>query len=120
MKVAFTTSGEALDAPLDERFGRAPKFLIYDLDENSFEIIDNKQNVDAPQGAGVQAARTIAQSGAASLVTGHCGPKAFEVLSVAGIEVYNTNEPTVAAALEAFKGGKLQAAKSADVGGHWS
>jgi predicted Fe-Mo cluster-binding NifX family protein len=42
------------------------------------------------------------------------------VLSACGIKVYNTDVPTVALALEAFKTGKLQPARSADVGGHWS
>ena len=120
MRVAFTTSGDTLDSALDQSFGRAPKFLIYDLDKNSFEVIDNQQNVDAAQGAGIQAAETIARSEAKSLVTGHCGPKAFRVLSAAGIKVYNTDAPTVASALEAFRAGKLQPAESADVGGHWA
>lgn len=120
MKVAFSTSGETLEAPLDERFGRAPKFLVYDLEAEKFEIIDNRQNVEASQGAGVQAAETIARSEVGSLVTGHCGPKAFQVLSAAGIKVYNTTEATVAAALEAFKAGRLTTAKTADTEGHWS
>jgi predicted Fe-Mo cluster-binding NifX family protein len=120
MRIAFTTSGETLDAPLDERFGRAPKFLIYDLDKSSFEVIDNRQNMEAAQGAGVQAAETIARSGVDGLVTGHCGPKAFRVLTAAGIKVYNTKTPTVALALEAFKTGELEPSKAADVGGHWA
>ena len=60
MKIAFTTSGETLDSPLDSRFGRAPKFLVYDLDKNTFVVIDNGQNLNAAGGAGVQAAETIA------------------------------------------------------------
>lgn len=119
MKIAFTTSGETLNSPLDGRFGRAPKFLVYDLDKNTFEMIDNGQNLNAAQGAGVQAAETIARQGVDSLVTGHCGPKAFRVLSVAGIKIYNTEAPTVAAALEAFRAGTLKLAESADVEGHW-
>lgn len=120
MRIAFTTSGETLEAPLDERFGRAPRFLVYDLDEDSFEVVDNRQNVEAAQGAGVQAAETIARCKVVGLITGHCGPKAYQVLSAAGVSVYNTGETTVAAALEAFKAGRLTAATSADTSGHWS
>ena len=119
MKIAFTTSGETLDAPLDSRFGRAPKFLIYDLDNDSIEVIDNGNNLNAVQGAGVQAAQNIARQGVDSLVTGHCGPKAFMVLKAAGIKIYNSDAATIAAALEAFKTGNLKLAESADVGGHW-
>ena len=119
MKIAFTTSGETLDSPLDSRFGRAPKFLVYDLDENTFEVIDNGQNLNAAGGAGVQAAETIARQEVTALITGHCGPKAFRVLSAAGIKIYNTEASTVAAALAAFRAGTLKLAESADVEGHW-
>ncbi|MBU4267975.1 MAG: NifB/NifX family molybdenum-iron cluster-binding protein [Acidobacteria bacterium] len=119
MKVAFTTSGSDFSAPLESRFGRAPKFLIYDLDGESFEVIDNQQNLNAAQGAGIQSAETIARSGAKALVSGHCGPNAFRVLAAAGIKVYNTNAPTVAEALEKFKAGKLEETAAADVEGHW-
>ena len=119
MKVVFTTSGDNLDAPLDSRFGRAPKFLVYDMDSETFEVVDNQQNLNTAQGAGIQAAETVARSGAKSLVTGHCGPKAFRVLLAAGIKVYTTDAPTVAAALEKYHSGQLLEARSADVGGHW-
>lgn len=119
MKIAFTTSGETLNAPLDSRFGRAPKFLIYDLDENTFEIVDNQQSMNAAQGAGIQAAETVARRGVSGLVTGHCGPKAFRALTAAGITIYNTDAPTVAAALEALRAGTLTPSTSADVEGHW-
>jgi len=120
MKITFTTSGETLDAPLDSRFGRAPKFLVYDLDSETFEVIDNQQNLNAAQGAGIQSAETVARLGAKSLVTGHCGPKAFRVLLAAGIKVYTTDAPTVAEALEEYRSGKLAEAHSADVEGHWA
>jgi predicted Fe-Mo cluster-binding NifX family protein len=61
MKVAFTTSGNDLNAPLDSRFGRAPKFLVYDLDSETFEVVDNQQNLNAAQGAGMQPAETVAR-----------------------------------------------------------
>jgi predicted Fe-Mo cluster-binding NifX family protein len=119
VKVAFTTSGKDLESPLDTRFGRAPGFLIYDVDSSTVEYIDNQQSLDAAQGAGIQAAETVVRSGAQVVVTGHCGPKAFRVLSAAGVKVYNTDQPTVAAALAAYKAGTLKPAESADVEGHW-
>jgi predicted Fe-Mo cluster-binding NifX family protein len=119
MKIVFTTSGNDLSSLLDSRFGRAPKFLVYDLESASFEIIDNQQNLNAAQGAGIQSAETIARSGAKALVSGHCGPKAFRVLVAAGIKVYNTDAATVAEALEQFKAGKLKETAAADVEGHW-
>jgi len=120
MKIAITTSGNDLNAPLDSRFGRAPKYLIYDLEAKTFEIIDNEQNLNAAQGAGIQSAQNIARLGVKALVTGHCGPKAFRVLEAAGIKIYNTSAATVKEALELYLAGKLDESKSADVEGHWA
>ncbi len=120
MKIVFTTSGSGVNAPLDSRFGRAPKFLVYDLCSETFEVVDNEQNLNAAQGAGIQSAETVAKLGAKALVTGHCGPKAFRVLLAAGLKVFNTDAPTVAEALEQYRAGRLTEAKTADVGGHWA
>jgi predicted Fe-Mo cluster-binding NifX family protein len=120
MKIVFTTSGNDLKAPLDSRFGRAPKFLVYDLDTDTFTVSDNQQNLNAAQGAGIQSAETVARLGANALVTGHCGPKAFRVLRAAGITIFNTDARTVDQALELYRIGELTEAKSADVEGHWT
>lgn len=119
MKIVFTTSGNTLQAPLDSRFGRSPKFLVYDLERDSFEVVDNQQNLNAAQGAGIQSAETVARMGAKGLVTGHCGPKAFRVLAAAGVKIYSSKARTVTEALEEYRAGKLAEAKSADVEGHW-
>ena len=119
MKIAFAAAGETLEAPLDVRFGRAEKFILYDTDTDTFEIVDNVQNLNAAQGAGIQAAQTVSQSGANCLVARHCGPKAFRVLNAANIMVYNSDAPSVAAALEAFRAGTLAPSTSSDVEGHW-
>jgi predicted Fe-Mo cluster-binding NifX family protein len=83
-------------------------------------VIDNQENLNASQGAGIQSAKMIAGSGAGSLVTGHCGPKAFQVLLAAGITVYTSQASSIAQALEEYKAGKLSVIDSADVKGHWA
>ena len=120
MKIVLTTSGNDINAPLDSRFGRTPKFLVYDLDSGAFEVVGNQQNLNAAQGAGIQSAETVARLGAKALVTGHCGPKAFRVLMAAGIRIYSIDAPTVAEAIEQYRSGKLTEARTADVQGHWA
>lgn len=120
MKLAFTTSGENLDSPLDPSFGRARSFLIYDLATQAFEVISNQQNLNAAQGAGIQSAQTIVKAGAKALVTGHCGPKAFRVLDAAGVKVFNTDALTVSDALARYRAGQLSEAAAANVEGHWA
>ncbi len=120
MKIALTTSGTDPSAPLDSRFGRAAKFLLYDLETDRWELLDNAQSLGAAQGAGVQAAETVVRAGARAVITGHCGPKAFRVLAAAGVTVFNTEAPSVAAAVEAYRAGRLVPARDADVEGHWA
>lgn len=120
MKIAFTTSGSDLNAPLDGRFGRATRFLIFDLANDRWELIDNTQNLNAVQGAGIQAAETVARAGVAAVVTGNCGPKAFRVLSAAGVGIFTTDAATVGEALAKYRSGTLPAAGGANVQGHWS
>lgn len=120
MKIAFTTTGASLEAPLDTRFGRAMAFLIYDTETDGFTLIDNRQNLNAAQGAGIQSAQTVAAAGVQVLVTGHCGPKAFRVLAAAQIKVYTTTAATVAEALALFREGKLTESTAPDVEGHWA
>jgi predicted Fe-Mo cluster-binding NifX family protein len=119
VKLAVTSSGNDLSAPVDSRFGRAAKFIVYDLEAGTFTVLDNEQNFNAPQGAGIQAAQNVVRSGAGALVTGHCGPKAFRVLAAAGVKVYTLESASVADAVERFRKGSLTEAVNSDVEGHW-
>lgn len=120
MKIAITSGGETLDSKVDPRFGRAAKFILLDTETGTFQAVDNTQNLNAAQGAGIQAAATVSRLGAEVVVTGHCGPKAFRTLQAAGIKVAAGAQGTVAEAVEAFKAGRLKSADSADVEGHWA
>lgn len=119
MKIACTASGPSLDDQLDGRFGRASVFIIYDLESDSFEVRDNAQNLEAAQGAGIQAAQHVAQSGARAVITGHTGPKAFKVLESAGIAIFVCSAMTVRQAIAAYREGSLTQIREADVEGHW-
>lgn len=119
MRIAITSDGNTPESRLDPRFGRAKFFLLYDEDKKTWETIDNEQNFQAAQGAGIQSATTIANNNCNVIITGHCGPKAFRTLMAAGVEVYLGKEETVINALEAFQKGELKKIDSADVEGHW-
>ena len=83
MKIAITSQGPSLDSLVDPRFGRAKHFILADTEADAFTAHDNAQNLNAPQGAGIQAAQTVARLGAEAVLTGHVGPKAFAVLKAA-------------------------------------
>ena len=44
MKIVFSKSGDGLEAALDSRFGRAPKFLVFDTEKDAFDVVDNRQS----------------------------------------------------------------------------
>jgi len=119
MKVAITATGSDLESSVDPRFGRAKFFVVCDTETGDFEVVDNKMNVNAMQGAGIQAAQTIADRGVGCVITGHCGPKAFATLKAAGISVVVGASGTVRDALEQYKNGQLKATDSSDVEAHW-
>ncbi len=119
MKICVTSQGEGLDAAVDPRFGRAAKFVIVDSETMEANTVDNGQNLQAMQGAGIQAAQNVAAAGAKTVLTGHCGPKAFHALKAAGIEVCLGASGTVRQAVEDFKSGKIKKGSGPDKEGHW-
>jgi len=119
MKVAVTAQGPNLDSLVDPRFGRARYFLLFDTDTGQSTAHDNVQNLNAPQGAGIQAAQTVVQLGAEAVLTGNVGPKAFATLQAGRVVIYPKATGTVRQALEALRSGRLQPAAKANVEGHW-
>ncbi len=108
MKLIVTSQGPEATDPVDPRFGRAPYFLVCDVETGGFTALDNRDQAAAAQGAGVQAAQIVAGSGAQIVLTGHCGPKAFAVLSEAGLQVYAGATGSVQDAVHAWYEGKLE------------
>lgn len=120
-KIAISVAKEGWNADVDARFGRAAGFAIVVLDgeERSLQYLSNTQNLQAAQGAGIQAAETVANAGVEFLLTGHVGPKAFRALKAAGIVTYTGITGSVEDALREYAAGNLNEAKNADVEGHW-
>lgn len=119
MKIAISSQGQDLSAQVDPRFGRAQGFIIYDNEKDSHEYVDNNQNLNAAQGAGIQSAQNVAATGATAVITGHVGPKAYTALSRGKIDVFLCEGGTVSEAIKSYKAGKLQKTDEADKPGHW-
>lgn len=106
MKIVVTSFGQTTDALMDDRFGRAEYFIVYDTDSNNSTCLQNSA-VQATGGAGIAAAQQIIKNGAQVLVTGHLGPNAFEVLQAAGIKLLHGEPISVAQNIERAKSGQL-------------
>jgi predicted Fe-Mo cluster-binding NifX family protein len=104
MKIAVSASSPELDSPVDPRFGRCPYFLIVDPETMEFEIVENPY-VGASGGAGIQAAQLVAGKGVQAVLTGSCGPNAFQTLQAAGAKVVVGVTETVREAVQQFMSG---------------
>ena len=120
MKIVVTADGPDVASQLDPRFGRARYLLAVDTESGQAEAHDNTQNLNAVQGAGIQAARNVAELGCEAVITGNVGPKAFDALAAGGVKVYLAAAGPVAQALEQFQAGRLECASRPNVQGHWT
>ena len=109
MKIAITSTAPDLDAEMDPRFGRAQYLLIVETETLEFEAIENP-NIAAGGGAGIQTSQMIAGKSAEAVLTGNCGPNAYQTLSAAGVQVYVGLSGPVRRVVEAFKRGELRSA----------
>ena len=108
MKIAVTSAGNELISDVDPHFGRAKYFIIVDPKTLEYDAVENKQNLNSPQGAGIQAAKTVVDQKADVLISGNCGPNAFEILNGAGIKVVTCINGRVIDAIIRHKSGQLQ------------
>jgi len=118
MKIAISAMGTTLDAEIDPRFGRCQYFIIVDPDTIQFESLDNSGAM-AGGGAGISTAQVIAGKGVEAVLTGNCGPNAYQVLSAAGIKVITDVAGKVQDAIEGYKLGKFKASSQPNVAGHF-
>lgn len=117
-RIAITSEGPTLADRVDPRFGRAAGFIIVDPETMVFDYVENGAAQVRAQGAGIQAAETIARSGVKAVLTGFVGPKAFQALAAAGIRiVQDLDNLTVGEAIERFKSGSVAWADISDAKG---
>jgi len=118
MKIAVSSTGPSLDADIDPRFGRCQHFIIVDPQTQDFEAIENT-NIAASGGAGIASAQTVAGKEVEAVLTGNCGPNAYQTLSAAGIQVITGVTGTVRDAVDLYNKGQLQPDKQPSVGAHF-
>jgi predicted Fe-Mo cluster-binding NifX family protein len=115
--ICVSATANNLDAAIDPRFGRCAYFIIVDPENMQFNAIPNS-GVEATGGAGIQAAQTIANNGAKTVITGNVGPNAFKALSAAGIEIITGASGTVREVVEKYKKGEYSKTTAPTVSGH--
>ena len=115
MKVCVTSEGNALDARVDQRFGRCQYFIFVDTETLEFEAIENP-NIGASGGAGIQSGQLVASKGIKVVLTGNVGPNAFQTLKAAGIDVITGVSGVVKEVIGKYKKGLLKPTQGPSVG----
>lgn len=114
-KIAISAEGPSLKDRVDPRFGRAPGFVVVDVETLATEYLDNGASQARGQGAGVVSAGRIREAGAGVVLTGVIGSKAFDALRAAGVSVgLNLEGLTVGEAVERYKAGGIPMAAAAN------
>ena len=119
MKIALPIDGDNIESMINGSFGRTKKFLIADSDTLEYDFADNEQNLQAAQGAGIQSAQNIAETGAQVLITLNCGPKAFKVLTSSEVKIYIGKKASAKDNISAYLNGELEQMASANQESHW-
>ena len=119
MKVAITSSGNALQSPFDPRLGRAAYFIVFDTDTEAWECHVNNQTCRSLQRAGVNAAELVLRLGASAVLSGHVGPKARRMLYENNILLYKPVAEDVQKAIDLFRKGAIRAMNAPDPEGAW-
>ncbi len=107
MKILVTALGDNMNASVDERFGRAEYFIIYDTDTKNFEAIKNPFLNDQG-GVGVSTAKFTVEKGVDAVISGSYGPNALEILRTSSIKLYKAQNGTVQENIDKLLEGKLE------------
>jgi len=82
-----------------------------------FEALENSSAMQAG-GAGISTGQMIASKGVQVVLTGNCGPNAYQVLSAAGLQVITGVSGKIRDAIQAYKSGQFQATSQSNVAAH--
>lgn len=117
MKIAIPVEKDNLETTVCPSFGRAPYFLLYQLDTKESEFINNPA-ASSPGGAGIKAAQVIVDSAAQVLLTPRCGENAADVLKASNIKIYKTSGTSAQENISAFSKGELSLLEEIHPGFH--
>ena len=117
MKIAVSSTGTDLNAQVDPRLGRCQYFIVVDPDTMEYGVLKNNSAMSGG-GAGIATGQLVAGKGVGAVLTGNCGPNAFNVLEAAGIKVMTGVSGTVQDAADGYKSGKYQVSSQANVALH--
>lgn len=90
MIVCIPSRGPTVESLMDDRFGRAAFFIIFNTDDGSFRVVENP-HARGSGGVGPMAVQFLAQNDVQVLIAPRLGGNADEALKASGITVIIQN-----------------------------
>jgi len=103
VKIAVSATGGSIHAKVEERFGRAPCYVVVDSETMRFGLVPNP-SVTSEHGAGPQAASLLHERGVTVVLTGRVGPNARRALEALGMRLVEGATGTVEGAVRSLRG----------------
>jgi len=104
VKIAISTEGADLASDVAHRFGQSPYLLVVDTETMGFKALANPGATSRP-GAGVQAVIFAVSEGVDAVLTGYCGPAAYNQFVSNGIKVITNVNGVAKDVIEKYKAG---------------
>ena len=119
MKVAICVKNDlGINSSVDDRFGRAEYYVIFDSEEKETVVIENSAKNDSA-GAGGKAISLLNKQGVSVIIVPELGPKALDAVKAFELEAYQIDESkTAEEALNSFLAGKLTKLETSSVDSH--
>lgn len=114
MRIAVTSHGPDPSCDVDESFGRAYWFVVYDDVEDIWESFDNGPIRNCSENVGVRATEFLVDQEVDVVITGEAGPRAFRALTLRGVKVCLQASGTVEEMIRAWTAGQLTEAQIAN------
>lgn len=107
MKVMIATDQPSLESKISDRFARTAYFLIYDLEDQRCQFINN-DSVETKHGAGPKAIQIAIDNEVSAIISAIPGENAMDAVKESKIKVYDGRGLSTKEAIEKFKNGELR------------
>ncbi len=108
MKIAVCAKTEGMESVVDDRFGRAEYYVIFDTNKLVGETVENSAKGE-PAGAGGSAVRLLSNHNVEVILVPELGPKAVDAVNGFEMKAYRyADRKTVRETIAAYQAGGLQ------------
>lgn len=119
MKIAIAAAEKDLNKEINQTFGRAPMFAIYDTETKESVFLANEA-LSAAGGAGIKSSQFLVDKGVDVVICYRLGENAVKVLEGAGIKLYSAVDKSIIENVNLLTDNKLVALNDIHSGYHHS